>query len=118
MELGCTDSHAYWCDSCDAHFPTSHDHDDEDWGDDDDDDNGLDVHGFDYNPRSWKFLTLPGEQTKEFYAIELEVAYNHQPRAESTMQQIFANAEDCYFKHMGRSRTARVDLASRLSRSR
>jgi len=95
----CVDHRAHYCDHCEANFTSEHDHDDED--EDEDTTGGIRVQPHDYNPRSWAFKTLPGERVKEFYAIELEVAYNHQPGAHRTMANVFAGADDVYFKHDG-----------------
>jgi hypothetical protein len=97
----CVEDHAHYCDECHGYQSEEHHHDDDDDHDDDHDSGGIDVHAHDYNPRSWAFKSLPGERVTEYYAIELEVAYNHQPAPGRTMGTIFAGADDVYFKHDG-----------------
>ncbi len=105
----CVTSYAYYCGSCCCYTLEQHDHMFDDFDEDDDhedrDRNNVGDHirieSYDFNPHSWQFLTTPGEKCSEFYAVELEVAFNHQPHPGETMSEVFAGSTDVYFKHDG-----------------
>lgn len=102
-ELWCTDcaeTYAHYCEVCDVYSRTEHDHEDDE-PEPEYDRAGIRVQSHDYNPHSWSFKSVPGERVQEYYAIELEVAYNYTHGAPRRMAEIFDGADDVYFKHDG-----------------